>query len=185
MLCLPTICNHTRIRNLQRVGYYLKGWMHPSWFVTSEWLPISLLWENLLYFPLHSSPLFCHSLHPFQFLPEVCRCYNEWLFLSSFPDRAITWRRNRWGSVGKSTVFSAGQTWSLIFAVGVRSWSKTSSACITGLCRSIPYFRIPLLAYFVLASTSHRIFPSSSCVLDAGEWNFCRPPLEIGNSRYI
>lgn len=135
ILCLPTICNHTQICNLQRVGHYFKRWMYPFWFVASEWLPVSLLWENLLCFPLYSLLLFCLSLHPFQFLPEVCRCYNEWLFLSSFPDRAITWRLKHWGIPGKSTVFSAEQTQSLIFNVGVRSWSKTWSACITGLYR--------------------------------------------------
>ena len=56
-----------------------------------------LLWENLLCFPLQCLLHFCLSLHPFQFLPEVYRCYNDWLFLSSFPDKAITWRSNHLG----------------------------------------------------------------------------------------
>jgi hypothetical protein len=56
-----------------------------------------LLWENMLCLPLHCLLPFCLSFHPFQFLPEVCRRYNDGLFLSPFPDRAIAWRRNRSG----------------------------------------------------------------------------------------
>jgi len=49
--------------------------------------------------PLHCLLHFCLSLHPFQFLPEVRRCYSDWIFLFSWPDKAITWETQPFGHV--------------------------------------------------------------------------------------